>query len=460
MWEGIKNNKVETLKADILRLKHEVSVAIAFVEKLSAEEQINLELEDTLGDSELIKSLVRFQDKFQNLSQKEREQNWVNIGLARFVSILRIEGKSSEVLFSDIVSSLVKYVDANQAGIFVLNMEKKLELKACYAYNRKKMLTKTIELGEGLLGQCFLEGETMFLTDLPDQFTEITSGLGAATPSNLLLVPLKIDMDIVGVLEIASFKRFKKFEISFIEKLCENVAIVVKQDMAYIKMQQLLSDAEHNKEVMMAQEEEMRQQMEELQSTQEDILRKEKETKTKFDTLKLDHLTQVQEIQQREIELKKQKEILMNAISIDNILIDIAGRNRMLSQKIGFLCQMIHSGKTQFIKALNEAIQLHDISLKVIKDGGKAPGISTDFYFPVADEMLFDTITSVEQMWGPFKEMALTFVCLTSSQENKETALEHIESNGLELLTLNNDLVLKCIEYNKKKLMNSGLMQM
>ena len=134
-----------------------------------------------------------------------------------------------------------------------------------------------MDFGSGLVGQCILEKGTLYLTDVPDNYVRITSGLGGANPNALIIVPLKSNEQVYGALELASFERFKPHEISFIEKIAESIAATVGTARGSERTKELVEQLQQQTEEMKSQEEEMRQNMEELSATQEEMLRKEKE---------------------------------------------------------------------------------------------------------------------------------------------------------------------------------------
>jgi transcriptional regulator with GAF, ATPase, and Fis domain len=150
-------------------------------------------------------------------------------------------------------------------------------LVSCYAYERKKFLSRKVDIGQGMIGQCFLEKEKIHLIEIPDDYVNITSGLGAANPTSLLLIPLKTNDVVYGVLELASFKTYKDHEVEWVERLAESVASTVASVRANDNMRQLLEQTQQQAEEMKSQEEEMRQNMEELSATQEEMSRKERE---------------------------------------------------------------------------------------------------------------------------------------------------------------------------------------
>lgn len=238
-----------------------------------------LSSKDELGNAllEMRSNLKHANEEELRRKQEDDIRSWSNAGLAKFGDILRQNNNNLNILADSIIQNLVNYLDANQGGIFVYNesdSERYLELLSAFAYNRKKFIEKVINLGEGLVGTCALEKQTIYLKEIPEGYIAITSGLGEATPSSLLIVPLKLEDNIFGVLEVASFREFSGYEIEFVEKIGESIASTLFSVKNSIRTKILLEQSQQQREEMAAQEEEMRQNMEEMQATQEEMSRK------------------------------------------------------------------------------------------------------------------------------------------------------------------------------------------
>jgi putative methionine-R-sulfoxide reductase with GAF domain len=234
----------------------------------------------TLNEMNLAGRLTRMRDQLKQMKKEEERRLWSNEGITLFSETVRNHQKNITELSLEVVRFLTKYMNAQQGGLFVLREEEKesyLELAACYAFDRKKFIERKIEIGVGLIGQAYLEGQTSLLTKVPQGYTYITSGMGEATPECLLIVPMKYNDRTEAIIELASLDKFDDYQVAFIEKAGEFVASALQSVRTTEKMQSLLEASQRQAEEMRSTEEEMRQNLEELQATQEEMVRKQKE---------------------------------------------------------------------------------------------------------------------------------------------------------------------------------------
>ena len=232
---------------------------------------------DVLGNA-----LITMRDNLARVAEEDKMRNWATEGLAKFGEILRTNTNDITKLTDEIILNLVKYLKGNQGAIYIIDdqlegEEPTMSMNSCYAWDKKKFLNQKIHKGEGLAGQAWQEGDIIYLTDVPQNYVKITSGLGDANPTSILIVPLKLNEQVFGVVEIASFTEFRDFEVEFVQKIAESIASTISSVKVNARTQRLLEESQEMTEQMRAQEEEMRQNMEELQATQEGMKRQEAE---------------------------------------------------------------------------------------------------------------------------------------------------------------------------------------
>jgi GAF domain-containing protein len=232
-----------------------------------------LSQEDQLGNS-----LLAMSANLEKAAAEERKRKWAIEGMARFAELIRTHTDGLNTLSDQVLAALVKYVNAHQGAIFISetleSQQEVLEMVSCHAFNRKKFLYKQVEPGEGMVGQVYLEKDTVLLTEIPPHYIKVRSGLGESLPRCLLFVPVMFNEKVYGVIELASFKVYEPFEVQFVEKLAESFASAIANVKNNEQTKRLLVRTQMMAEELRAQEEEMRQNMEELQATQEEMQRR------------------------------------------------------------------------------------------------------------------------------------------------------------------------------------------
>lgn len=265
-----------------------VSNNIGFAEEIS---KGNLTIDYSLkGDKdELGKALLKMRENLLVSSERERHEKYITQGSATIGDILRKHAENTENLSNELVREVVKYTNSNQGSLFLLEKEGTgeayLKLTACYAYDRKKYIHKRIEIGESLVGQCFVEKDVIMMTNVPQNYVHITSGLGQANPSCIILIPLISNEEATGVLELASFEKYNSAHLEFLKKASEAVASAILTAKTTERVKLLLEDSQQRSEELRAQEEEMRQNMEELTAVQEQMERQLKQAEKTQKTL-------------------------------------------------------------------------------------------------------------------------------------------------------------------------------
>jgi GAF domain-containing protein len=285
--------------------------ALDYLETIEAGNfKITPELKSNGHSSNVLKKISAFQEAMSTLVRTAEETRWHDAGMARFNEILTHSFNDQQELYDQIVSQLAKYLNANQAAIFLINEKSESEtgirLEACYAYQRKKFVQRDFSLGEGLVGQSIQEKNTIFMTNVPDHYTKITSGLGEATPGCILITPLIDESNVVGALELASFRKFNSSEITFVESLSRIITACINNIRQNQQLKKLYKTSESAKAEIREKEEELRQQMEELQASNEELNRKSAELERLSSELERKNL-EIADIQKQDKELLESK---------------------------------------------------------------------------------------------------------------------------------------------------------
>src|SRR5690606_21772648 len=272
---------------------------------------------------------------------------------------------------------------ANQGALYIMDdeegEEQTMSMRACYAWNKKKYLNHKIHLGEGLAGQAWQEGDLIYLTEVPQNYIKITSGLGEANPSAVLIVPLKVNDQIYGVVELASFNTFADFEMEFVQKIAESIASTISSVKINARTQRLLEESQEMTEQMRAQEEEMRQNMEELQATQEELERKSRQAAENVEQLRaqeeelrqnMEELSATQEEVARQLEetnkLKENMQIREDVFNVTTILSesDLYGNILFVNPK---LCEVSKYSEAELIGKPHNIFRHPDMPRELFK---------------------------------------------------------------------------------------------
>lgn len=237
-------------------------------------------------DDELGKALTNMRDELKKAKDAEQQQAaeqekeaWTANGIAIFNDLLRQETSNLEAMSRTFISKLTDYIGVVQGGVFIINDDDpehvKYELKGAVAYNRVKHNEKEFEVGIGLVGQCAYEKAPIYLNEIPDNYMEITSGLGEANPKYILLMPAIMNDTVYAVIELASFSKIDDYKVNFLTKISDALSSTISMVKINASTAKLLEESKDKADMLAEQSEVLKQSYEELRATQEDLARKE-----------------------------------------------------------------------------------------------------------------------------------------------------------------------------------------
>ncbi|HZY78858.1 MAG TPA: PAS domain S-box protein [Cyclobacteriaceae bacterium] len=225
------------------------------------------------GDNDKLgHALLDMRDNLVANDQKEKERNWIMLRLAEAGEITRTHD-TLDKLGDEIIRFVIEKTGAVQGAFYVTNEEGgTIELTNSFAYNRKKYLTKSFKIAEGLVGQAVAEKDIILRTEIPGDYVTISSGiLGDQKPSCILIMPLIANEEAYGAIEIAGFEKFDTTRVKFIKELSVMLARTIFNIKVNERTRKLLAESQAMAADLKEKQEVLRQNAEEMQATQEEL---------------------------------------------------------------------------------------------------------------------------------------------------------------------------------------------
>ncbi len=207
---------------------------------------------------------------------KTNEQDWLKTNLAKFTRML--QGQKDMLTVGKLILSELAPVVSAQHGVFYVvespkeeaiekpeDNEAYLKLLASYAFRNRKNVSNKFSLGEGLVGQAALEKERILITNAPSDYVQITSGLGQAPPTNIIVLPVLFEGQVKAVMELSSFEQFSPTHQAFLDQLVESIGIVLNTIEANTRTEDLLKQSQSLAKELQSRQEELQNTNKELQ---------------------------------------------------------------------------------------------------------------------------------------------------------------------------------------------------
>jgi CheY-like chemotaxis protein/HAMP domain-containing protein len=301
-WRDLTDN-VNGLAANLTTQVRAIADVSTAVTKGDLTRSIDVEaLGEVAALSETINEMIL---NLKDTTQKNTEQDWLKTNLARFTRML--QGQRDMATVSQLVlSELAPLVDAQQ-GVFYVNASNNgqplMKLLGGYAFTERKNLSNEYKPGQGLVGQCILEKERILLTNVPDNYIRIGSGLGEAPPLNIIVLPVLFEGEVKAVIELASFNRFNDTHLTFLDQLTESIGIVLNTIEANSRTEDLLLQSQSLAAELQSQQDELKKKNEQLEQQAESLRESEELLKSQQEELQQTN----EELQEKATLLEKQK---------------------------------------------------------------------------------------------------------------------------------------------------------
>ncbi|SHL57175.1 Signal transduction histidine kinase [Chitinophaga jiangningensis] len=223
-------------------------------------------------------------DEVVELNNQANQRNWKLVGMdqmnASLQGILNVSSLSQKCL-----KELVEYGNY-VAGAFYITDENKGNLRLAAGVAVPAGIPQTLVPGEGLTGQAALEKKIKVIEDIPGHYWKIKSATGETSPAQLILVPLWMDSEIAGVIELASFHKTSKVQLELLETQAKDIAVALNAASSRDKVMELLKQVQEHKEILINQQEELRQSNEELSRQSEVLQASEEELRVQEEELR------------------------------------------------------------------------------------------------------------------------------------------------------------------------------
>ncbi|HKZ38056.1 MAG TPA: response regulator, partial [Chryseolinea sp.] len=265
-WKDLTEN-VNQLAANLTTQVRSISEVASAVTKGDLTRTIRV---DAKGELEALKDTInQMITNLRETTLRNQDQDWLKSNLAKFTQMLQGQ-KDLNTVTKRILSELAQVVTAHYGAFYILQQDEdtqntKLKLFAAYAYKEEKNIPKEFEIGEGLVGQCAFEKERILLTNVPQGYVKITSGLGKSKPSNLIILPVLFENDVKAVIELASLDTFSETHLDFLGQLTESIGIVLNTIETNSRTEELLAQSQSLAGELKTQQEELRRTNDELQ---------------------------------------------------------------------------------------------------------------------------------------------------------------------------------------------------
>ncbi|MGC0406228.1 HAMP domain-containing protein/signal transduction histidine kinase [Streptomyces sp. SAI-126] len=269
-WKRLTEN-VNELAGNLTRQVRAIAEVASAVAEGDLTRSINVEASGEVAElKDNINSMV---ESLRETTRANQEQDWLKTNLARISSLM--QGHRDLPVVAELIMDELTPLVAAQYGAFYLAEDTQrgheLRLVGSYGYPDDEERPTRIPVGRSLVGQAARNRRSVTVEELPEGYVTISSGLGHAAPTALVVLPIVVEEQVLGVIELASVSRFRKIHQDFLAQLMPTIGVNLNTIVANVRTDELLDESQRLTAELQARSEELQVQQDELQRSNAEL---------------------------------------------------------------------------------------------------------------------------------------------------------------------------------------------